>query len=379
MIFSTGDRAKRVLASTASLALAAGGLFVMAAAPAQAASGTLNYTCQTSLGEKTFTAVVSTNLPATMIEGSSFTPTVSATVDVPQSVTDPLYFFGWNNAQGTSVATSLINGTPVDVNLTFPLTGFNNSNKPLVIQASGIADNPIVAGAAGTSIVVEASNFTTAVKFGKDNDPNAVENQAPSCVLASGQNAVVNTVQVVSATPDPEPEPEPGPVQVTVGSDIVAGANLPVTFSESANGRTFGFELEDGSQLPVGAPIGSNGVAAAAPPAFPLWLGQQTISNGQANVAIPSNVPQGQYTLVVWEILGDGRALVSSSPLNIAAAAVEVPEAPIDNVGDDDEATGDGQLERTDGATNLLPALGVLAMATGGAALGLSRRFGQSI
>ena len=378
MVFTRGSRSRKFLAGAASMALATGGVVALTAAPATAVSGELNYNCATSIGAAVFKVVVDTDLPETMVEGESFTPTVTAKVTVQSSVRNAIHFVGHRFADGGSVSHSTVNGVPRTTNMTVPLTPIPHYTEgPFIVTATGTGD-PIVAGAAGETITVAAGNFTSNLVVMKNEDRLDESPQTTECTIAPDQDVTVDVIQVVSATPDPEPEPEPGPVQVTVGSDILAGTDLPVSFSESANGRTFGFELEDGSQMPVGAPLGLNG-AAAAPPAFPLWLGEQTISNGLANVAIPSNVPEGQYTLVIYEILDGERSFLSDSPLNIAAASVEVPEAPIDNVGDDDEAAGDEQLERTGGTTSLLSVLGVLAMLTGGAALVLRRRFGQSI
>ena len=94
------------------MALATGGVVALTAAPATAVSGELNYNCATSIGAAVFKVVVDTDLPETMVEGESFTPTVTAKVTVQSSVRNAIHFVGHRFADGGSVSHSTVNGVP---------------------------------------------------------------------------------------------------------------------------------------------------------------------------------------------------------------------------------------------------------------------------
>src|SRR5687768_6569938 len=100
-----------VLVATAALAVA--GLPLVAAAPAQAVSGSLTYHCTTDsilLPTAGLSAVVDTNAPLTLGAGMTVPITVTSDVTVPDSVADTLRGAGVASVQGSSVATGTVNG-----------------------------------------------------------------------------------------------------------------------------------------------------------------------------------------------------------------------------------------------------------------------------
>ena len=362
MVSYSTSRTRKVVAGLGSLALLAGGMLAMVAAPAQAASDVLSYDCVTSVGDYTFTAVVDTDLPATLEEGESFTPTVTATVTVASTVRNQLHFVGHRWAEGDSQAKSYVNGVEHTVNLTVPATAMPHYTEgPFIVVASGIAPEPIVAGAAGDTITVEAGDFVSNLTFTKEGgaDPSL---QTTSCVLAGEQDATVDTVEVVAADSGDNGDGDGGDgdngdggdgdegdegdeeieLEFTAPESAKAGDDIDLLFMDEAIGETFDFEIHS----------------------LPADLGTHTVdANGLVTLTIPSTVPAGNHTLYVF-FDGD---VVGAAPITILAA---------DAAADDDAA---GSLVRTGGTTYLLPIMGALALAGGAAAFGVRRRMGQSI
>ena len=76
----------RLVGAAGAVALAAGTLGVMA--PADAATGTLTYTCAVpTLGDQQFTMVADTDAPKKIAYGETVAPTTTGTVTVPENVT----------------------------------------------------------------------------------------------------------------------------------------------------------------------------------------------------------------------------------------------------------------------------------------------------
>jgi len=187
---------RRIAVLGAALGLAAVGL---AAAPASADSGTLNYTCSASiLTNQAFTVVVHGTAPATAAVGDTVTlDGLSADVTVNSGATGALYhFLGVRSVTGTaSVESSLDNaGTPAplpNTEMTIPATPVPASGT-LTVVASGIGPS-FVADTAGT-VAFKAGAFTAALVGttwlgGTTNIP-------VTCTPDANQNLTIATVTV---------------------------------------------------------------------------------------------------------------------------------------------------------------------------------------
>lgn len=177
----------------------AGASMVMVAPAAQAASGSLAYTCNTGLlGEKTFKVVLDSNAPATILVGKTITPKVTAKVEVPVDVVNTLVgFVGASSVSGTAQAESVVANVAQTIAMSVPKTKVA-SGAPLEVVASGVAA-PVTGARIGDVLTLAGGNFVTTLDFRKADGTSAIESEIP-CVLNAGQNAKFDTVRVVDSS-----------------------------------------------------------------------------------------------------------------------------------------------------------------------------------
>ncbi len=188
----------RLVAATGAATLTAGltaGL-VVATSPAEAVTGTLNYTC-TILGQpKTVTVVADTDAPRRIAYGETITPAASGILTSPADVADQVRLAGAKKADGKADVAATVDDTARPLTLTVPSTNIP-PNGPLVLEASGPA-GPFAGTKVGNVYDIAVGNFTTVLNLTEANGtPIAGSPQTIPCVLNPGQNAAVDTIKVV--------------------------------------------------------------------------------------------------------------------------------------------------------------------------------------
>ena len=187
----------RLVAATGAATLTAGlttGLVV--ASPAEAATGTLNYTCAILGQPKTVTVVADTDAPGKIAYGETIAPAANGTITIPADVADQARLAGAKKADGKADVAATVDGEARPLALTVPSTNIP-PNGPLVLEASGPAGS-----FAGTKVGevddIAVGNFTTLLNLYEANGtPIAGSPQTIPCVQDPGQNAAVDTIKVV--------------------------------------------------------------------------------------------------------------------------------------------------------------------------------------
>ena len=193
---------RRAVATFAATAMVAGGsMAVLGAAPASAAtvsSGSLTYTCVTSLGVKDFGVKASMGLPVSVAPGKTVTPkNTKMDLVIPEDLVGALKFFfkatavsgGSDNATYTPKGAA--DPAPVAIkDLKAPLTRLPDSG-PLTLHAVGTAGS-FTAGEAG---------HTVSLKMPQSFIVNAQDqsgNPLPSfpCTLAADQKDGIGNVKI---------------------------------------------------------------------------------------------------------------------------------------------------------------------------------------
>lgn len=210
----------RKIAAAAAVALAAGTVGALAA-PATAVTPTLDYTCEAPGGPYTFKVVADTTLPETATTGQALTGTATYTVTIPDALRNLIY--GVTNSrfvEGTAAINATAFGAPAALTGAVPKTPIPAAGDFQVVATSPVSlKAPATAGAA----TIVAGNFDTTVKLTKDEagtPGDIVSETTIKCVLAAGQNAVVDTVQV-SAPTTTTPQP-PAPAKVDTATTVKA-------------------------------------------------------------------------------------------------------------------------------------------------------------
>ena len=266
-------RAVRHAAAGAALALVATGT-ALVAAPATAASASLAYNCtspQIPGGPYVFTAVIDTNAPATLGSGLSAALTTTASVTVPANLADQLRAGGVTSVDGSAAATGTVDGVPRQTTLTIPKTAVAPTVGTTTTVVGTGPSGSITGGAAGTSILLGAGDFT-AVITGYNSAGVAI---GPAynfaCTLQAGQNLLVDTVSVVKA---------PTTVTLTVleppveyGEQVTVTAVVATSTSNKKPAGTVEFTF-GGTTIKVEVKGGK--ATAIFPPALDLGMQQVT-------------------------------------------------------------------------------------------------------
>lgn len=224
----------RNVAAGGVLALAAGSLGAFAlAGPATAASGALNYTCTHPVaGSHTVSVVADTNAPESVAAGKSFTPTLTATVTVPDTLRNVLYTVGARSVEGTAAIKHGVAGVEKTVNATVPATTVPDSGEFKVVATGvGEAVTPTAAG----ELAITAGDFTTVLN-GKTETGEAspLSPYQLTCTLVPGQDVTVDKVTVTA----PEEVASTTKVQkVKVNKAKRAVIKVKVASSETVKGK----------------------------------------------------------------------------------------------------------------------------------------------
>ncbi len=188
----------RLIAAAGALALSGTALGVVA--PANAATGTLTYTCTVpASGAKQFTAVADTDAPAKIAYGESVTPTATGTITFPEDVTathrDGV---GAKKVDGKADVAVTVDGAATSPwSLAVPQTNVP-PNGSLVLTGTGPAGT-FTGTEVGTVYDIAVGNFTATINnYQANGTPTAILPTAVvPCVLNPGQNAAVDTIKVV--------------------------------------------------------------------------------------------------------------------------------------------------------------------------------------
>jgi hypothetical protein len=192
----TSSTRTRLVAAAGATALTAGLTGLAVVSPAEAATGTLNYTC-TILGQpKNVTVVADTDAPNKIAFGETITPTASGTITIPADVADQARLAGAKKADGKADVAATVDGAARPMALTVPSTNIP-PNGPLVLEASGPAGS-FEGTTVGNVYDIAVGNFTTVLNLYEANGtPIAGSPQNIPCVLNPGQDAAVDTIKVV--------------------------------------------------------------------------------------------------------------------------------------------------------------------------------------
>ena len=275
------NRAVRRTAAGAALALAATGT-ALVAAPATAASASLAYNCtspQIPGGPYVFAAVIDTNAPATLGSGLTAALTTTATVIVPANLADQFRAGGVTTVDGSAAATGTVDGVHRQTTLTIPKTAVTPTVGTTTTVVGTGPSGSITGGAAGTSILLGAGDFTAAIT-GYNSAGIAV---GPAynftCTLQAGQNLLVDTVSIVKAPTTValtvlEPPVEYGE-QATVTAIVASTASNKKpdgTVEFTIGGTTIKAEVKGGKATAIFPPavdLGMQQVTAAFTPTDP--------------------------------------------------------------------------------------------------------------
>ena len=190
-------RAVRRTAAGAALALVATGT-ALVAAPAGAV--TLAYNCdspQLAGDPYVVTAEIDTNAPATLGSGLSANITTTATLTLPPGLANELRGFGVSSVDGNATTGLTVDTVPRQASLTIPSTAVPSTDGTTVTVVGSGPSGSITGGAAGTSIVIQAGDFTANIT-GR-NASGVVNTYVLTCTPQLLQNLTVNTVSVVKA------------------------------------------------------------------------------------------------------------------------------------------------------------------------------------
>lgn len=161
-----------------------------------AAAAPIDFDCTVPvLGANTFAVDVTTNAPATAPAGTTFSPTVTSVMTVPDALADQMRFFFTPDAIGGTVqATHLVDGVAVKTTITIPKTAVP-SDGPIALTGTGVMP-AITAGPEGTThqIVAGAQNVGMTLFNGATGTPFDIP-----CAPAAGQNTVIGKVTASAA------------------------------------------------------------------------------------------------------------------------------------------------------------------------------------
>jgi len=188
---------KRLVGAVGAIALTGGTVAVTT--PAEAATGTLAYTCTVPLqGLKQFTAVADTDAPQRIAYGETIAPAVTGTITFPEDVTRTLRDdVGAKKVDGKAEVAATVDGVARPWTLVVPQTNVP-PNGSLVLTGTGPAGT-FAGDKVGTVYDVAVGDFTATIN-------NYQANGAPTtilptavvpCTLNAGQDPAVDTIKVV--------------------------------------------------------------------------------------------------------------------------------------------------------------------------------------
>ncbi|MEO6510069.1 MAG: hypothetical protein ABIO16_03690 [Nocardioides sp.] len=259
-------------------ALAVVGLPLLTVASAQGVSASLSYHCTTSpnVGEYDVSAVVDTNAPTTLGSGLAAPIIVTSDVTVPATVTALLTSLGATNVSGTSSTTGTVDGVARTSTLAIPKTAVPPPG-PMHVIGTG-PGGTITGGNAGTSILLGAGNFTATLTGYDDAGNVKVAATTFTCALTppTGQNLLVDTVNVVSTPTTTTLSIKPAPIEygdtTTVSADVSqpGGNQKPAgTIVFTYAGKTYPVTVKGGKAsvaLPASLTLGANQVTSVFTP-----------------------------------------------------------------------------------------------------------------
>jgi hypothetical protein len=244
----------RSVSTGAVLGLAASTAVVLGTAGSASATP-INFDCTVPvLGANTFAVDVTTNAPATAPAGTSFSPTVTSTMTVPDALADSMrLFFNPDAIGGTVQATNLVDGVAVKTTITIPKTAVP-SDGPIALTGTGVMP-AVTAGTEGTThqIVAGAQNVGMTLFSGSNGTPFDIP-----CAPAPGQNTVIGKVTASAA---------PASTTTLKAKYAKKSRKATVTASVSAPGAnpsgTINFTLKKGKKVKTKTVAISGGTAKA--------------------------------------------------------------------------------------------------------------------
>jgi hypothetical protein len=273
-------RTMRRTAAGAALALVATGT-ALVAAPAVAASSTLTYSCdspQLSGDPYVVTAVIDTNAPATLGSGLSANITTTATLTLPVGLANELRGFGVTSVDGNVSAPLTVDGVQRPTTLSVPSTAVPSTDGTTITVVGSGPSGSITGGAAGTSIVLGAGDFT-ATLVGR-NAGGVVNTYVLTCTALQPPNLrVVDTVSVVPAPTtitlsvlEPPVEYGEQPTVTALVTSAVSNAKPAGTVTFTLGGTTITAEVKGGKAtvtFPAALELGRQHVTATFTPKDP--------------------------------------------------------------------------------------------------------------
>ena len=167
------------------------------AAPAQAETGLLDYTCEVPiLGTQTFQVNLATNAPATLPSTGSVTVNGTATVIVPETLVGTMTSaLGVAEIDGTGTVVTALDGAAKTSTVTMARTAAPASGA-MTVTASGPLMT-VTAGAAGSTHTITATSFSAAMDL-YTADGTKLTADGPFLIPCSPAvaNPVVDTIEV---------------------------------------------------------------------------------------------------------------------------------------------------------------------------------------
>jgi hypothetical protein len=317
-------RTMRRTAAGAALALVATGT-ALVAAPADAASATLAYSCaEDSLlldGPYEFAAVIDTNAPATLGSGLSANITTTATVTVPVDLADDLRTAGVTTVDGTANATGTVDGVARQTTLTIPKTPVAPTAGTTTTVVGTGPSGSITGGAAGTTILLGAGNFTATITGYNSAGVALVPAFTFTCTLVGVQNLLVDTVNVVPAATTVTLTVLEPPVEYGEQPTVTAVVDSSVSNAKPAGTVEFTF---GGTVIKVEAKGGK--ATATFPAALELGLQQVTAVFTPKDPNLASSTATKAFRVVRDETTTEATAVYRALRDRLVAKALVVAE-----------------------------------------------------
>lgn len=331
------------------------------------ATDSLAYSCETEFGELDFTAVISTDLPRTLLPGESTRTTLSNQLAIHPDFVSQIRSEGYTSATATGILTVTIDGIRTEVPLQ---ASSHHLETPLFVFFGGQVPAPLTAGDPGSQIRLLAGNLVVEAVFsGPSTDTHS---STLACTLDANQNTVIDAVTVVAGNdqddvepPDVDTESDPPPVDaeptdapdsetedesaaaviaIQVPPMVRAGQQLVITFPGALVHSRYDFSLRDprnDNSLPIGS--------------------ARVNEDHTAAVTIPDTVTAGIHLL---DVMSEGE-VVATAEVEVLAIEPRGWTAPLASA-----ASGSG------GTTRAVLGVGAIAVAAIGAFLLRARHGG---
>ncbi|MEO5666326.1 MAG: Ig-like domain-containing protein [Nocardioides sp.] len=267
---SASVRTKRTFATGLAVVLTGGGLAAVAA-PANAETGAVNYTCPVAGNSYQVSVNTDTNAPAKMFVGDTATIAVDSDVVLPPEMAKLAYdLLQARSFDGTVAAKATFSGADLTATETIPTTSLGDQSTATAVPFTAIASAvPLKATVAG-DLALEAGDVTATLNFTKqDGTTQALQVNCtkPNSKVPAIDNVVVVSKSTTALTLTPATAGYGAPVTATAKVTTPGGTpEGDVTFV--VGGVSTKVQVKDGAASLVidQAVVGDNAVSATFTP-----------------------------------------------------------------------------------------------------------------